>query len=128
MLGLFLNGEPIALKVNLLSGRGSFGFKIAYDEQYARFSPGVQLELENVRVFHEETDLDWMDSCAVANHFMINRLWKHRRTIDHVLISTGGWRGNLAVGALPLVRAIKRTIRRGAAQRPTAQHPDVSDE
>jgi CelD/BcsL family acetyltransferase involved in cellulose biosynthesis len=127
MLGLFLNNEPIALKVNLLSGRGSYGFKIAYDEQYARFSPGVQLELENVRLFYEESGLDWMDSCAVANHFMINRLWKHRRTIDHLLISTGGWRGNLAVGAWPLFRAVKRTFRPSKsppATSPASQAPD----
>lgn len=109
-LGLFLNNEPIAMKVNLLSGPGSYSFKIAYDERYAKFSPGVQLELENLRVLHEETDLQWMDSCAVAGHFMINRLWKDRRTIEHLLISTGRLTGNLAVGAFPFLRAIKRSL------------------
>ncbi len=109
MLGLFLNHEPIALKVNLLAGEGGFAFKIAYDERLAKFSPGVQLELENVRVLHEQTPLQWMDSCAVASHFMINRLWSERRGIQRLLISTGGPLSNLAIGALPLCQAIKRS-------------------
>src|SRR5262249_30600983 len=40
MLALRFNGRPIAYKVNLLSGVGSFAFKIAFDEEYARYSPG----------------------------------------------------------------------------------------
>ena len=113
MLGLFLDGEPIALKVNLHAGRGSFAFKIAYDERFAKFSPGVQLEVENIRVLHEESKLQWMDSCAVANHFMINRLWTGRRVIDRNLISLGGSRSNLLVGAVPLRNAVRRSLRRG---------------
>lgn len=109
-LGLFLNQEPIALKVNFLGGDGGYGFKIAYDERWAKFSPGVQLELENVRLMHESTALNWMDSCAVSQHFMINRLWPSRRTIQHLLISSGRLAGNLAVGALPLLRAAKRSL------------------
>jgi CelD/BcsL family acetyltransferase involved in cellulose biosynthesis len=110
MLGLFLNGEPLAMKVNLASGGGSFAFKIAYDERFAKHSPGVQLELENLRLLHEATDLDWMDSCAVADHSMINRLWLERRTIQHLIVSAGGLRGNLTVGLLPCLRAIRRCL------------------
>ena len=109
-LGLFLNQEPIAMKVNFLTGDGGYGFKIAYDERWAKFSPGVQLELENVRLLHESTAVNWMDSCAVSQHFMINRLWPARRTIQHLLISSGRLAGNFAVGALPLLRAAKRSL------------------
>ncbi|MFV0445592.1 MAG: GNAT family N-acetyltransferase [Planctomycetaceae bacterium] len=111
MIGLFLNGEPIAMRTSLLSGGGSFAWKIAYDEKFSKFSPGVQLEIENVRDMHEETQLDWMDSCARAEHFMINRVWSDRRMIQHVLISLGGRVANLAIGSLPLARAIKRSLR-----------------
>lgn len=111
ILGLFLDGSPIAMKVNFLSGNGSYAFKIAYREDLARFSPGVQLELENIQALHQAPDRAWMDSCAVPHHFMINRLWKDQRTIQHLLASTGRRRGNLLVGLLPLLRAIKRTVR-----------------
>src|SRR5262245_64353616 len=41
MLALRFNGRPIAYKVNFLSGDGSFAFKIAFDEEYARYSPEI---------------------------------------------------------------------------------------
>jgi len=110
MFGLFLNGEPMAMKVNFLSDPGSFAFKIAYDERYAKYSPGVQLELENLRRLHESPDVEWMDSCAVPKHFMINRLWKERRTIQHLRVSTG-WIGNLEIGMRSLLRSIRRSLK-----------------
>ena len=128
MLGLFLDDRPIAMKVNFLSGRGSYAFKIAYTEELARYSPGVQLELENIRRLHARAAAGprrndaaplWMDSCAVPNHFMINRLWKDQRTIQHLIVSSGRRRGNLLVGLLPLLRAAKRTARPLAASKPT---------
>ena len=111
MLGLFLNGVPIALKVNLLTGNGGCGFKIAYDERYAKYSPGVHLELEFLRTMNDSMTINWMDSCAVSNHFMINRLWKDRRTIRHILIPMGRWKGNLILGSLNLLRYLKRAFR-----------------
>ncbi len=111
MMGLFLDGKPIAMKCNLISGQGGFAWKIAYDEQYARFSPGVHLELENIKYLHEQTDLEWMDSCATAEHFMINRLWPARRTIQHLLIPTGNFTGELYTGLRPLIRTCRRIFR-----------------
>lgn len=117
MLGLYLDGEAVALKCNLLSGSGGFAFKIAFNEQLHKYSPGVQLEIENARLLHctdsEKTDHPrWMDSCAVPTHFMINRLWKDRRVIQRVLISTGRLTGDAVTAIWPLARFIKKRIRR----------------
>lgn len=110
-LGLFLDGKPVALKVNFLSGDGGFAFKIAFDEAFAKFSPGVQLELENIDWVHRQRGLKWMDSCAKPGHFMIGRLWRERRTIQRILLSTGGWRGDLLVGLIPFARAVKSLLK-----------------
>ena len=56
LLALYAGDRRVAMKCNLYSGEGGFCFKTAYDEQLARFSPGVQLERERVRVFHDERD------------------------------------------------------------------------
>ena len=112
-IGIWLNGQPIALKLNLLASPGSFAFKIAYDEAYSKFSPGVLLELENIRHFHDGTDAAWMDSCAAPDHPMINRLWRDRVLLQHVLLSTGTRKGDLAVGLRPLGRALRRVFGRG---------------
>jgi CelD/BcsL family acetyltransferase involved in cellulose biosynthesis len=110
MLALRLDGRPIAMKYNLLAGDGSFAFKIAYDEGYARYSPGVLLEIENIRRLHGRDDLEWMDSGARAEHPMINRLWMDRRTIQTVLLSPGLAPGELVVSALPLWRWLRRRV------------------
>ena len=64
MLRLLVEGRTIAMKINLLSEAGGFCFKIAYDEHYAKYSPGVLLEIENLNWLHQQHDCDWMDSCA----------------------------------------------------------------
>jgi CelD/BcsL family acetyltransferase involved in cellulose biosynthesis len=112
MLGLFLDGKPVALKCNFLMGEGALAFKIAFDEAYSRFSPGVQLELDNVLQVHTWPGLRWMDSCAISRHFMINRLWKDRRVMQSVLVSTGRRGSDLAVAALPALRWLQRLLRR----------------
>jgi CelD/BcsL family acetyltransferase involved in cellulose biosynthesis len=111
MLGLFLDGRPLALQCNFLSGRGGFAFKMAYDEAFAKYSPGVQLEIDNIHAVHRLPRILWMDSCA-GPYSSINRLWKHRRTIDSLLISTGRVRGDLVVGALPFPRGLQRILQR----------------
>jgi Acetyltransferase (GNAT) domain len=110
MLALHFNGHPIAYKVNFLSGDGSFAFKIAFDEEYARYSPGVLLELENIRLLHERTQIRWMDSCANPDRFMINQLWTDRRAIQSMVISTGKRQGDLVVAAIPLLKWGNRRI------------------
>src|SRR3546814_19977739 len=60
-------------------GRGGFSFKIAFDETMSRFSPGVLIEIDNLRRVLNRDDLDWMDRCAAADHPMIHRLWGERR-------------------------------------------------
>jgi Acetyltransferase (GNAT) domain len=116
MLALRFNGRPIAYKVNFLSGIGSFAFKIAFDEEYARYSPGVLLELENIRALHERSQIGqpspikWMDSCADPDRFMINHLWTDRRAIQTMIVSTGKPRGDLALAITPLLKWANRQL------------------
>jgi CelD/BcsL family acetyltransferase involved in cellulose biosynthesis len=76
----------VAMKCNVLAGDCVFCFKIARDESLDRFSPGVQLELENVDIFHRTPSAAWTDSCAWEHNQMINRLWRDRRSVATVLI------------------------------------------
>jgi hypothetical protein len=110
MLGIKLNGRFIALKCNLIAGPASFAFKISYDEEFARYSPGVLLELENIRLLHERPDVEWMDSCADPNHFMLNRLWTGRREMIVLVVGTGNRVGNIAISSLPLLRWVSRNV------------------
>jgi CelD/BcsL family acetyltransferase involved in cellulose biosynthesis len=84
-----LDGEPIAMLANFISPPGSFAFKTAFDERFARFSPGVLLQRENLALLERE-GIAWCDSCASSDHPMIDHLWRERRTIGRVSIAIGG--------------------------------------
>jgi CelD/BcsL family acetyltransferase involved in cellulose biosynthesis len=91
MLKLMLDERPMAMLVNFIALPGSFSFKIAYDEAFARFSPGVLITLENLKIL-ERPGFGWMDSCAVEGHPMIESLWGERRTLNWMAVPLGGTR------------------------------------
>jgi hypothetical protein len=112
MMGLRLDGRPIALKYNLLAGDGSFAFKIAFDESFARYSPGVLLEVDNIHRLHQMPEVRWMDSCAAPNRFMINHLWPERREMQTVFLSTGRALPSLLLALVPLFQFVRARLRR----------------
>jgi CelD/BcsL family acetyltransferase involved in cellulose biosynthesis len=101
-----LDGRAIAMLINFVRAPGSYSFKIAYDEDLARFSPGVLIELENLKRVLSNPALNWMDSCAVADHPMINSLWMERRHIVQVSVPLSGTRRRVIFA---LSRCIERT-------------------
>jgi CelD/BcsL family acetyltransferase involved in cellulose biosynthesis len=113
MLALRLDGRPVAYKCDFLAGSGSFTFKIAFDENYSRYSPGLLLEIENVRRLHTQPQIEWVDSCADPFNFMFNRLWPARRTIQNLIVSTGQAPGDLVVSLTPLLSWINRKLKHG---------------
>lgn len=84
---LAVDGKPIAMIANFIENGAGFSFKIAYDEAYARFSPGVLLEIELMRALERRDRLSFIDSCAARDHPMINSLWRDRRAIAALNIS-----------------------------------------
>ncbi|HYP30118.1 MAG TPA: GNAT family N-acetyltransferase [Blastocatellia bacterium] len=117
MLALRVGGRPIAVKCNFMASDGSFAFKIAYDDEYARFSPGVLLEMENIRRLHDRPGTLWMDSCANPDNFMINRLWPDRLTIQSIVIASGRTPGGLVVSSIPMLKWLNRKLlRRGVSR------------
>jgi CelD/BcsL family acetyltransferase involved in cellulose biosynthesis len=112
MMGLRLDGRPIALKYNLLAGDGAFAFKITFDESFARYSPGVLLEVDNIQRLHQMPEVRWMDSCAAPNRFMINHLWPERREMQTVFFSTGRALPSLLLALVPLFQFVRARLRR----------------
>ncbi|WP_435418172.1 GNAT family N-acetyltransferase [Parerythrobacter aurantius] len=88
-LTMTIDGRPIAMLANFLTPPGAFSFKTTFDESYARFSPGVLLQRENLALLARE-GIEWADSCAAADHPMIERIWREKRTVVSVNIALGG--------------------------------------
>lgn len=98
-LSLRLDGRPIAMLASFLCPPGAFAFKTAFDEDYARFSPGLLLQIENLDLL-ACPGIEWADSCAAQGHSMIERIWREKRRIVCRNIAIGG----------PLRRAAFRAI------------------
>lgn len=90
MLRIDVDGRAIAMLVNFRHLRGSYSFKIAIDENFGRFSPGVLIEIDNLHHVQGDPALDWMDSCAQADHPMIDHLWAERRPIAQYRVMLRG--------------------------------------
>ena len=102
MLALRLEDRAIAIKCNLRAGDGGFVFKIAYDEAFGKYSPGMLLEVDNIRRMHAQRDVRWMDSCANPRSRLFGEACIERRTIETVLIATHGEIAPLIVATMPL--------------------------
>lgn len=118
-LDLRLDGKPLAMLVNFLAPPGSFSFKTAFDESYARFSPGVLLQIENLALL-DHADVQWCDSCAAQGHPMIDSIWTGRRAIGRYSVAIGG-QGRRAIFGTFLKTELSRSATRHAAafEKPT---------
>jgi CelD/BcsL family acetyltransferase involved in cellulose biosynthesis len=88
-LTLTLDDNPIAMLASFLTPPGAFSFKTAFDERFARFSPGVLLQQANLAIL-DRPEIAWTDSCAAADHPMIDHIWRERRSIGRLSIAIGG--------------------------------------
>lgn len=109
-LRLDLGGRPIAMLVNFLAPPGGFAFKTVFDEGFARFSPGVLIQLENLALL-ERGDIRWVDSCAVEGHPMIDSLWPGRRSIVRVTVQLKGFRRSAVYAACRALEIGSRSVR-----------------
>jgi CelD/BcsL family acetyltransferase involved in cellulose biosynthesis len=108
--GLDLGGRAIARRFSFTAGEAAYAFKTAYDESFARYSPGAMLELANVRQLDADPRLQWMDSFTADQNLALERLWPERRTMQTLVAGLGAW-GRLATAALPWLRWIKHHVR-----------------
>jgi CelD/BcsL family acetyltransferase involved in cellulose biosynthesis len=87
--GLYLDDRAIASLLLLQSKDTVWTWKIAYDEAFARASPGVQIMLHATTALLEDRALARADSCAIANHPMIDHIWRERLPVADRLIHVG---------------------------------------
>ncbi|MDY7098754.1 MAG: GNAT family N-acetyltransferase [Pseudomonadota bacterium] len=88
-LALTLNKRRIAMLATFHCPPAAYSFKTAFDEDLAKHSPGMLLQLENLTTLDNE-DIMWTDSCAAPGHPMIERLWQERRALVSRNIALGG--------------------------------------
>ena len=89
---LMLDDKAIAFTIDLMAGQEVFALKVAYDPAFARFSPGVLLELENLKYYLEDSGIARVDSCATPDHSVLSHLWGQEKEIVQLVIGRRGLR------------------------------------
>jgi len=84
---LLLDGKAIAASILLKDGDAAWDWKIAYDEKFSIYSPGVMLLAAITETLLADTAIARVDSCAVSAHPMIDRVWGERLAVADCLIA-----------------------------------------
>jgi CelD/BcsL family acetyltransferase involved in cellulose biosynthesis len=114
---LLLDGRAIAAAITLRSDAMAWFWKIAYDENLARYSPGVVLATALTEELADDGTVERTDSCATANHPMIDHIWRERLALCDRLIAVRQGAGFGRARRLELLRrggiaALKRMRKR----------------
>lgn len=127
LTALRIDGRAIAMLITLVSGNAGFSFKTAFDEEFARFSPGVLLQRESLSLLTSRK-LAFIDSCAAQDHPMIDSLWRERRAVVSVSMPLPGTANRLlwqaAQSAMRAWRGLKE-LRSPAPSTPVKQDDDA---
>lgn len=108
---LLLDDKPIASLITLSADSHAVTWKIAFDQDFARFSPGTLLMNEVTARFLREAQFDLVDSLATPNHPMIDRLWSDRVHVGHALIAKSPMVGRLRVAELKAKQSTKTFLK-----------------
>jgi CelD/BcsL family acetyltransferase involved in cellulose biosynthesis len=82
---LQIDGQTIASQILLFSGRMAYTWKTAFDEAYAKFSPGVVLIDKLTEPVLTRPGIDGIDSCSVEGSYM-GELWPMRQAMTDVIV------------------------------------------
>jgi hypothetical protein len=121
MHALRFGEQTLAIRCDLLAGAGIFYFKVAYDETYAQFSPGIRLEVESFHLFHARRGSEWIDACSDPNNETMNRLLPERRTLLTIVLVKPGLRAPVTTAALRAGRAARDRAMAGSRERSDAR-------
>lgn len=107
---LTVAGRPVAMLVILIEAGRAFSWKIAYDEEYARYSPGTQITLFAFERNLSNPHVKGADSLAIPGHPMIDSLWRGRMRYG-TLLCAGSRSGRLLQKAAGADIALERRLR-----------------
>ncbi len=110
---LRLDGKPLAMMIVITSGREAHAWKMAFDEGFAHYSPGVMMMVEAMRHMIDDGRIARVDSLCDPGHAMVESLWCERQRFVHVIIGVG--RGRARFEAVALLEALRARARRAVA-------------
>ncbi len=83
---LDLDGTAIATMIVFMMAGEAYTWKTAYDERYAKYSPGKLLMAELTEWHLDDANIVRSDSCAVPDHPVMSRFWEEREEMGTLVI------------------------------------------
>ncbi|KQW28158.1 hypothetical protein ASE36_17145 [Rhizobium sp. Root274] len=83
---LDLDGRAIASMVVFIMAGEAYTWKTAFNETYARFSPGKLLVADLTEWHLDDANIRRTDSCAMPDHPIMARFWKEREPMGTLVI------------------------------------------
>jgi CelD/BcsL family acetyltransferase involved in cellulose biosynthesis len=83
---LDLDGRAIASMVVFIMAGEAYTWKTAYDESYARYSPGKLLVADLTEWHLDDANIRRTDSCAAPDHPIMSRFWNEREPMGTLVI------------------------------------------
>ncbi len=106
---LDINGKAIASLLIMIEAGTAYTWKIAYDEAYSAYSPGMLLMIEATKMLLDDPNVTNADSCAIPNHPMMDRVWAERRQLQTIIIGLGPQTDRVARQAFTQIELYDRT-------------------
>jgi hypothetical protein len=112
VFALRAGGTTLYMSVKLVCGGGVFGVMDAYDERFARWSPGVVGRAAEVdQLFAEPGRVDLFDLCMHPKNVESSALYPQRRALVGLLLAPRGAASRTLVRTLPRLRTARASLR-----------------
>ena len=82
-----VDGRAIAATITLRSADQAWYWKTAYNENYARFAPGMFLTAALTEELADDASIARTDSCAAPDNTMLDHIWRERLALCDRLIA-----------------------------------------
>ncbi len=82
-------GQTLAMQLVLTAGVGRFAIKVSYDEQFAKYAPGVLLHFAVMDACFGADDAEWIDTCSSPRFEVLLRIYPDRRRITSYFVPLG---------------------------------------
>ncbi len=86
-----LGDRPIAALIRLDHGSISIPWKVAFDEEFAAFSPGKQLMCDETRRWLSDPTIRRVDPVCEEDNPMMSLLWPKREPYGTLILSSSSW-------------------------------------
>lgn len=108
-----LDDTCISSTANLISGQAGFGFKMGWDTQYAKYSPGI-VNMTKIMERGKEFlgDLEYIDSSATPESYA-SKIWPGRRNLIEGVYSLSAL-GQAVLAGIETAKRLKATFHAGA--------------